>query len=441
MSAPASVVILSGVRGDTRRYRTFHPYEQLCLAGVDCLLSHITTPDLPARLERARLAIFHRTTFDPYVDRLIQSVQSRGGLCILDIDDLIFDSSAFHWIDSPDFVDPLRAALYQEDMRRHRLTLEACAAVMASTDYLAEQARRLGKPAWVHRNAFSHEMLALSQGVLQHGRRPQENGKVVIGYASGTPTHDRDFEVVRLTIQEVLQSHPETELWLVGPLNPGKDWGPLANRVKPHPFVPWRELPALLARFDINLAPLVMDNPFGQSKSEIKYMEAGLVQVPTIASPTGAYRFAIRHGENGFLAASQQEWTEALRRLVDRPDLRRATGESAYADVLQRYHPATRAAELLATLDQISRQFLSAPFEIPHLPARHIDEPGAIEASQDGFTVGPEVERTPTLAQMALYSLRYRGARTVLMQVWIYFRRLLAPIFPFRKRAIRKRDA
>jgi hypothetical protein len=49
---------------------------------------------------------------------------------------------------------------------------------------------------------------------------------------------------------------------------------------------------------DINLAPLVMDNPFAQSKSEIKYMEAALVRAPTIASPTDAYRFAIRPGEN-----------------------------------------------------------------------------------------------------------------------------------------------
>jgi glycosyltransferase involved in cell wall biosynthesis len=432
MSAPASVVILSGVRGDTRRYRTFHPYEQLCLAGVDCQLSHIIDPDLPSRLERAAIVIFHRTPFDPYVERLIQSVRSHGGVCLLDIDDLLFDPAAFHWIDSPDFVDPLRAALYQEDMRRHRLTLEACAAVTASTDFLAEQARRLGKPAWVHRNAFSHEMLALSQAAVQRRWRPPHSGRVVIGYASGTPTHDRDFEVARPAIQEVLRSYPQAELWLVGPLDPGQDWEALAGRVRTYPFVPWRELPALLAQFDINLAPLVVDNPFAQSKSEIKYMEAALVLVPTIASPTEAYRFAIRSGENGLLAASPQEWAEALRRLVEQPDLRRAIGESAYADVLPRYHPATRAAELLTTLDQVSRQFLAGPLEVPRLPARDAAQ-GQAGASPEGYPVGPEVERTPTLAQMALYSLRYRGARTVLMQVWIYFRRLLAPIFPFPK--------
>jgi hypothetical protein len=33
---------------------------------------------------------------------------------------------------------------------------------------------------------------------------------------------------------------------------------------------------------------------------------------------------------------------------------------------------------------------------------------------------------------MALYSLRYRGVGTLLKQGWVYFRRLLAPVFPFK---------
>jgi hypothetical protein len=37
-----SILILSGARGDTRRYRTFHLYEQTRLAGLECQLSHVT---------------------------------------------------------------------------------------------------------------------------------------------------------------------------------------------------------------------------------------------------------------------------------------------------------------------------------------------------------------------------------------------------------------
>ena len=53
--------------------------------------------------------------------------------------------------------------------------------------------------------------------------------------------------------------------------------------------MPWRKLPEIQVQFDINLAPLEIDNPFGQSKSEIKYVEAALLRVPTIASPSDSY--------------------------------------------------------------------------------------------------------------------------------------------------------
>ena len=256
------ILILSGVRGDTRRYRTFHPCEQLQLAGISCSLSHITDPELFAKAAEAAVFILHRTGFDPCVGRLLRQADQQGSLVILDTDDLIFDPSAFQWIDSPDFYDPVRAALYQEEMRRHQATLHACHAVTVSTNYLAEYIHPFGKPAWVHRNAFSLEMLSLAERAYKN--RVPDHGRVVIGYASGTPTHDRDFASIKPALEYILKEYPQTELWVIGPLNPGKDWGSLEKRIRLHKYVPWWGLPQLLVQFDINIAPLVMDNPFAQ---------------------------------------------------------------------------------------------------------------------------------------------------------------------------------
>lgn len=422
-----TVLILSGVRGDTRRYRTFHPYEQLQLAGADSLLAHITDPELPAKIDQSHIVIFHRTTFDRYVDHLLQSIQQHNGLAILDIDDLVFDPQAFPHISSPDFQDPVRAALYQEDIRRNRLTLERCQAVIASTQYLAEAVKPYPKPAWVHRNAFSLEMLDLSEEAYK--KRSPLPGKTVIGYASGTPTHDRDFQLARPALVSILQHYPQTELWLIGPIDSGKEWGPLEHRVRHIPLVPWRRLPALLACFDINIAPLVIENPFGQSKSEIKYMEAGLVRVPTIASPTNAFQHAIQSGENGFLASQEDEWIEALATLVEQADLRNAMGERAYTHILQRYQPLVRAGELVETLNEVHTHAFGVPFRTPFSPG----ELELKQASQPAHYLSPQLELRPTLAQMALYTLRHRGLKTMLMQVWIYFRRGLAHLLPYRK--------
>ena len=67
----------------------------------------------------------------------------------------------------------------------------------------------------------------------------------------------------------------------------------------------WQGLPNIVAQIDINLAPLELDNPFCQAKSEIKFTEAALVGVPTVASPTQAFVYAMRDGEDGLLAAGR----------------------------------------------------------------------------------------------------------------------------------------
>jgi glycosyltransferase involved in cell wall biosynthesis len=424
-----SVLILSGVKGDTRRYRTFHPYEQLRLAGVNCQLSHITDPRLPEKASQAGLVILHRLAMDRYVDGLLAGWQQRGTLIILDVDDLVFEPHAFQWINSPDFADPLRAALYQEEMQRQQLVFAACQAVTASTDFLAMFVRQRDKPVWVQRNAFSLEMISRSEAA--YARRQSSGDRLVIGYASGTPTHDDDFALVKPALKSIMQRYPQVEMRIIGPLDPGNDWGELKQRIRRIPLAPWRELPERLVKFDINLAPLVMDNPFAQSKSEIKYMEAALVRVPTIASPTDAYRYAIRPGENGYLAVGDSEWEQTLALLIEGPDHRRILGEAAYRRVLQGYHPRMRAAELVSTLDQICRQLGATPFGYSLYEAPAIGT-GSNPSLPEDFTIDPELERNPTLAQRALYSIRYRGARTLFIQVWTYFRRLLAPIFPFK---------
>ncbi len=428
------VLLLSGVRGDTRRYRSLHPYEQLRMVGVSCAAAHLTDPQVDRLASRASYVIFHRVAWDRNVERLINSLRARQGVAIFDTDDLLFDPDAFQFIDSPDFEDRRRVALYQEEMHRYRRALELCDAVTTSTDYLAEQARPLGKPVWVLRNAFSLEMLARSQAA--HRRSRLTDGRVVIGYACGTPTHNRDFAVARPALQEILRRYPQVELWLVGPLNPGGGWGDCMARLKRIKLVPWRELPQILVQFDINIAPLVMDNPFALSKSEIKYVEAGLVRVPTVASPTDSFRFAIRPGENGFLAQNEHEWVQALAELIEQAELRTVIGERAYQDVLQRYHPEVRAREFVNTLDQISQRVISRPFQRPSGSV-------ATVASREGAMLLARemqgMERSPLLWRWAWYSWRFRGPRTLLRQALVYCRRLAAPYIPYRRGSNRSR--
>ncbi len=98
-----------------------------------------------------------------------------------------------------------------------------------------------------------------------------------------------------------------------------------------------------MARFDVNLAPLEIGNPFCEAKSELKFFEAALVDVPTVASPTGPMLRAIRDGETSILAADELAWRAALLSLVDDHALRRRMGRAAGHDAMRLFGPLQRA--------------------------------------------------------------------------------------------------
>ena len=95
--------------------------------------------------------------------------------------------------------------------------------------------------------------------------------------------------------------------------------------------------------------------------------------MPTVASATDAFRYAITPGETGLLAESPDDWTAALARLIDDPDARHALGDRARAETLQRYSPQERSAQLIALLEDVLDGFSSpdaAPQRVPETMAR-----------------------------------------------------------------------
>jgi glycosyltransferase involved in cell wall biosynthesis len=88
--------------------------------------------------------------------------------------------------------------------------------------------------------------------------------------------------------------------------------------------------------FDIGLMPL-LDSEFAKGKCAFKiiqYMAAGL---PVVASPVGANVDVVRHGVNGFLADTQDEWEWCLHQLLTNPQLREDMGRRGRQTVRDRY--------------------------------------------------------------------------------------------------------
>ena len=109
--------------------------------------------------------------------------------------------------------------------------------------------------------------------------------------------------------------------------------------------------PEALRRMSVGIMPLP-DDPWTRAKGGYKllaYMAAGL---PCVASPVGVNRDIVEPGRTGFLAATPQEWTEALVRLADDADLRASMGKEGRALAVTRYSRTVCGAALRCVLEE-----------------------------------------------------------------------------------------
>jgi O-antigen biosynthesis protein len=176
---------------------------------------------------------------------------------------------------------------------------------------------------------------------------------VVIGYLSGTRTHDRDFLEAADAVLQVLAENDSTSLLIVGLLKLDDRFDEFRDRIQQLPIQRWQELPAILHGMDINLAPLESDNPFTESKSCIKFLEAGILGVPTVASARADFKRVVDHGRNGLIADSPAEWKQALTGLAESGSRRDEIGSHARGDVVSEHTTAARAPLLLDTMRRL----------------------------------------------------------------------------------------
>lgn len=342
-------------------YRVERPAAAARISGAEVLVVRMeeATEHLGSVAE-ADVLVLWRTPLNDKVAAAVGVARSAQVKIIFDVDDLMVDPSlakteVIDGIRSQDLPENLVASHF-EQIRQAMLAADLCT---ASTDELAQHMQRAWKPVRTLPNSFDHQTLAASRLAVRHWSR-ERDGLLRIGYAGGSRTHQRDFALCAPAVAEVLRRFPEARL--VAFCSPDGQRAILdveefpelrgyEDRVEWRNFVPLERLPEEMARFDINLAPLEVGNPFCEAKSELKYFEAALVDVPTIASSTGPYRRAIRDGETGFLAETAEEWMEALLRLAGDAGLRRRVAADARRDVLWAYGPERRIEEMADFMD------------------------------------------------------------------------------------------
>ncbi len=358
-------------------------------------------PDRRDAIVAADIVVIWRAAWCAEVVGIIDAARQSGAKLVFDVDDLMVepDLASIHLIDG------IRTQFIPESaVRGHyarvRDTMANCDFCIASTDELAWYMRGHAKTTFVLPNGFDTAVLHRARLAARRRRHTPGDGLFRIGYAAGSRTHQQDFAAAAPAVARTLQASPHARLVLftspvdglpVVDIAEFPEFAGLEAQIEWRVLVPLEDLPGEMARFDVSLAPLQTGNPFCEAKSELKYFEAALADVVTIASPTGPFRRVITPGRTGFLADSEAAWFDALRRAIDEPALLRRMARAARRDVLWRFGPERQAEQMAAILDQIqggpamARAFALETARAAMQRRDPLVPPGEIVFEQDSF--------------------------------------------------------
>jgi glycosyltransferase involved in cell wall biosynthesis len=324
-----TVGFVIGVDGESARFRVHHPREALALAGAaPGPVAHHLEPGLDQTMLGCDVVVVQQAPATRSLLAQIESWRAAGVLVVFDLADAGADLES--------------------------LALQTCDAVFASTAAIAEQvAGTTGMHPVVVADAAGLVDLQLAELARATTSDARSSGRVRVGYVSEAVSDQADVDLITPLLAEVLTRHHHVDVVVVGPFELAADLARFGARVQRLDRPAWRTMAELMKGFDVNLAPGSQERS-GGDRSFRSWLNAAMVEVPTVASSSGAASDVIEHGRTGMLYASLVERAAALDELVADDVLRARLGAAARRDLelhhsphvsARRYHDAFDAFE------------------------------------------------------------------------------------------------
>lgn len=320
------IVIIDGTNDSIpqlNRYRVQNKKEQLETLGYKVIVNSLMECNIESCVN-CFIIIIYRAIKTPFLEELCDRAKIMGVPVLYELDDLIIDTEYTNQLSYVQSLSLFEKSKYDKTVSSYRSMLLLTDGIIVSTKKLKETMQSFQKPVFINRNLASHDLIVTSESVLSGKEHPRE---IILGYFSGSITHNENFLLIVDSLVELFESYSEIKLVIVGYLDIPEQLNNYRDRIEIHDFVPWQKLPEFIKGIDINLAPLV-ETIFNECKSEIKWIEASLLKVATVASDIGAFREMIQSGETGILV--QKDWTTQLKKLIDFPEYRKKIGQAAY---------------------------------------------------------------------------------------------------------------
>ena len=208
------------------------------------------------------------------------------------------------------------------------------------------------REAFVIQNGLDDSFEAFAQMGAEDQFGSAPSSEVTIFYGSGSRSHSGNFEDgVAVALLKVLSENPNVVFKVVGPLALPSQFDRIASVRRSPPL----ELSAYIEELktaSIALLPLA-GNDFSKAKSNIKWLEAAALGIPSAVSG-GIFTSEVIGEEEAVFCFTELDWYSSLTKLAISIQYREGIGKRARSGALKRYGKDSIKLELRNALDAIA---------------------------------------------------------------------------------------
>ncbi|QOI97184.1 MAG: glycosyltransferase family 4 protein [Flammeovirgaceae bacterium] len=247
---------------------------------------------------------------------------------------IIFDFDDSIWMQQVSSTSPNKKLNFLKNPGKTARIISLADAVVAGNQYLADYALRYNPSVTIIPTTIDT--------VLYVPREKKVSSVITIGWSGSKTTIDHFKEALpalevikeqygsRVIIQVIGDSAYRNEKLEIT----GKAWS-LDREVED------------LLNFDIGIMPLP-DDEWSKGKCGLKGLQYMALEIPTLMSAVGVNREIIRHGENGFLCSTTEDWIRYLSLLINDFELRQQIGKAGRVTVHERYSVYANSSRFLS---------------------------------------------------------------------------------------------
>lgn len=320
-----SVLFVIERKSFSSRYRVEHFREHLAYIGIASKMLCVNEVDFDKISEYVAISVYRCSDVN-FINKIADATRRNGQKLLYDLDDFIFEYNKISHLDFLKGRDYNDFYAYSKNICS---CMAKCDILTTSTITLAQEMKHKfpDKQVIVHRNTACMEMQLLSEIAVDNNDKSSSD-KVILGYFSGSHTHNNDWMMIENVICDIMEKDNRVELMLVGALETSTGLSQYKERIIRIPFGDWRKLPKLIRSIDINLMPLE-NELFNWCKSENKWMEAGLVGIPTVVSRNPELERVMTDHVDAIFCDNEVDWKECIVELINNLQLRQTIGNNA----------------------------------------------------------------------------------------------------------------